>query len=81
MLHTRFGKCISNLFLETVFVEKQGVPKTYQRQSEENTKKELLDVIKMQIKGDTSQIDVAGYSDDTQSNLFNKTIYKFLKIS
>ena len=41
-------------------------------QSEENTKKELLDVIKMQIKGDTSQIDVAGYSDETQSNLFNK---------
>ena len=41
-------------------------------QSEENTKKELLDVIKMQIKGDTSQIDAAGYSDDTQSNLFNK---------
>ena len=26
----------------------------------------------MQIKGDTSQIDVAGYSDETQSNLFNK---------
>jgi len=41
-------------------------------QSEENTKRELLDVIKMQIKGDTSQINVNEYSDDTQSNLLNK---------
>ena len=30
--------------------------------SEENTKKELLDVIKMQIQGDTSQINVNEYS-------------------
>ena len=41
-------------------------------QSEENTKKELLDVIKMQIQGDTSQINVSEYSDETQSSLFSK---------
>ena len=41
-------------------------------QSEENTKKELLDVIKMQIQGDTSQINVSDYSDETQSSLFSK---------
>ena len=40
-------------------------------QSEETTKKELLSVIKMQIQGD-SNMDISGYSDDTQSNLIGK---------
>ena len=42
-------------------------------QSEETTKKELLNLIKMQIQGEESDIGLSGLSDNTQSDLFTKT--------
>tara|TARA_Y100000590_G_scaffold63129_1_gene67735 strand:- start:654 stop:2006 length:1353 start_codon:yes stop_codon:yes gene_type:complete len=41
-------------------------------QSEETTKKELLNLIKMQINGDDSSGGILNMSDDTQSDLFTK---------
>ena len=42
-------------------------------QSEETTKKELLNLIKMQIQGEDSGSGFAGLSDNTQSDLFTKS--------
>ena len=41
-------------------------------QSEETTKKELLNLIKMQIQGEDTGMGILGTSDDTQSDLFTK---------
>ncbi len=42
-------------------------------QSEETTKKELLNLIKMQIQGDEAGMNLSDFSDNTQSDLFTKT--------
>ena len=42
-------------------------------QSEETTKKELLNLIKMQIQGEDSGSGFSGLSDNTQSDLFTKS--------
>ena len=42
-------------------------------QSEETTKKELLSLIKMQIQGEDSGMNISDFSDNTQSDLFTKT--------
>jgi len=41
-------------------------------QSEATTKKELLSLIKMQIQGEESGLDMLGISEETQSDLFTK---------
>ena len=41
-------------------------------QSEESTKKELLNLIKLQIKGEESELNISDLSDDAQTDLFSK---------
>tara|TARA_B100001029_G_C15039169_1_gene442334 strand:- start:1115 stop:1780 length:666 start_codon:yes stop_codon:yes gene_type:complete len=42
-------------------------------QSEESTKKELLNLIKLQIKGEESGLNISDLSDDAQTDLFSKS--------
>ena len=42
-------------------------------QSEESTKKELLNLIKLQIKGEESGLNISDLSDEAQTDLFSKS--------